>query len=314
MKYFLVLLCLSLLTLTTFAQNRVSGSIKKGIYFSSDSYNTNSVNDTLHYMDGEGILYTSSTGGYVNGTNGYGDIGKYQRIDIEHPALITEVIMAFGALEIVGTPNTFNLVFRGLGAQLEPTDIFYTQTFTTEIIDTVGFTSFMLTTPVAVTSEFFVGLEWEESIDDLFGLISDEDGFGAGQLNRVWERWSDGDFYNYMDESSWELDFDLWIGVIFDNTTSVNPEIGNNSFALNQNYPNPFNPSTSISFNLPESGFTTLAVYDLLGREVAQLVSDYKESGYHNITFDASNLSSGVYFYKINSGNFSMIKKMSLLK
>jgi hypothetical protein len=84
---------------------------------------------------------------------------------------------------------------------------------------------------------------------------------------------------------------------------------------LNQNYPNPFNPSTTISFNLPTSMEISLKVYDLLGREVATLINNEQyTAGLNNVTFDASNLASGMYIYELTSANLSITKKMSLIK
>ena len=85
-------------------------------------------------------------------------------------------------------------------------------------------------------------------------------------------------------------------------------------FALHQNYPNPFNPSTQIRFTLQSSDVTRLTVYDLLGREVAVLVNGTMPAGSHSITFDASNLTSGVYIYKLEAGGQVMTKRMTLLK
>ncbi len=85
-------------------------------------------------------------------------------------------------------------------------------------------------------------------------------------------------------------------------------------FALQQNYPNPFNPSTTITYSVPEKSEVSLIVYDAIGRTVTTLVSEVKESGTHNITFNANNLSSGVYFYKLASGKFVSTKKMLLIK
>jgi pectate lyase len=85
-------------------------------------------------------------------------------------------------------------------------------------------------------------------------------------------------------------------------------------FHLNQNYPNPFNPSTKISFVLSKSGFTTLAIYNILGEKVATLLKQELSAGEQFVTFDASRLASGVYFYKLQSGNFSEMKKMVLMK
>jgi hypothetical protein len=85
-------------------------------------------------------------------------------------------------------------------------------------------------------------------------------------------------------------------------------------FVLEQNYPNPFNPSTRISFTIPESGFTTLKVYNVLGNNVATLINRELTTGAHTITFDAKDLPGGVYFYTLKSNNFYETKKMLLLK
>ena len=85
-------------------------------------------------------------------------------------------------------------------------------------------------------------------------------------------------------------------------------------FFLSQNYPNPFNPSTKISFNLEKAGYTTLAIYNILGEKVATPIAARLSVGQHDINFDASNLANGIYFYKLESGDFTSIKKMTLLK
>ncbi len=86
------------------------------------------------------------------------------------------------------------------------------------------------------------------------------------------------------------------------------------TFALSQNYPNPFNPSTEISFAIPKSGFVTLKVYNVLGQEVATLMDGFKTAGNYNVVFNASNLASGVYFYRLSLGTQSISKKMLFLK
>jgi Secretion system C-terminal sorting domain len=85
-------------------------------------------------------------------------------------------------------------------------------------------------------------------------------------------------------------------------------------FALDQNYPNPFNPSTTINFTLANASDVKLAVYNVLGQKVMTLVNSHMNAGQQHIIFDASKLSSGVYFYRLDAGNFSSIKKMMLLK
>lgn len=86
------------------------------------------------------------------------------------------------------------------------------------------------------------------------------------------------------------------------------------NFSLSQNYPNPFNPRTKISWQSPVNSRQVLKVFDVLGNEVAMLVNEEKEAGYHSIDFNASELPSGVYFYQLKSGNFIETKKMMLLR
>jgi photosystem II stability/assembly factor-like uncharacterized protein len=86
------------------------------------------------------------------------------------------------------------------------------------------------------------------------------------------------------------------------------------TMALSQNYPNPFNPGTRIDYQLPATGHVLLKVYDLLGKEVATLVNEVQEAGYRTVQFDASQLTSGLYFYRLTAGQFTAMKKMVLLK
>jgi len=85
-------------------------------------------------------------------------------------------------------------------------------------------------------------------------------------------------------------------------------------FDLDQNYPNPFNPSTTINYTLPENSFITLKVFNVLGIDIETLVNEYKQAGTHSVEFNAGGLPSGLYLYKIESGNFREVRKMILLK
>lgn len=99
------------------------------------------------------------------------------------------------------------------------------------------------------------------------------------------------------------------------NTVSVKDELKPASgFYLSMNYPNPFNPSTSISYSIPEKEFVELKVFDLLGREVASLISGEQQAGRYTVKFDGSNLTSGVYIYRLSAGKYIQSNKMTLMK
>jgi hypothetical protein len=99
------------------------------------------------------------------------------------------------------------------------------------------------------------------------------------------------------------------VGVNNNNTSTI-PEI----YTLNQNYPNPFNPVTQIKYGIPKQGLVTMKIYDVLGREITKLVNEVKTPGSYIVDFDGSNLSSGVYFYKLEVNGFNDVKRMMLIK
>ncbi len=118
---------------------------------------------------------------------------------------------------------------------------------------------------------------------------------------------SDGSFNFYIDECTATLK-------PFSSITAVRSVEPPKGFFLAQNYPNPFNPSAVISYYLPVNSFVTLKVYDVLGREVKTLTNGRETAGSHSIVFNADNLPSGVYFYRLQAGNYTATKKLMLLK
>ncbi len=127
-------------------------------------------------------------------------------------------------------------------------------------------------------------------------------------------------FYSYSDKNEKPGTYLYRLKQIdFDGTFSYSNEIevevtGPKDFALYQNYPNPFNPSTTIKFALPVKTNLSLSVYNTLGEKIAEIFNGELEEGYHEMMFNASGLSSGIYFYKIESKNFNSTKKLMLLK
>jgi hypothetical protein len=122
---------------------------------------------------------------------------------------------------------------------------------------------------------------------------------------------------------TWPVPPDVTINNIFSidsNITVGSVGISQNSveipteYSMSQNYPNPFNPVTNINFSIPKAGFVNIVIYDVLGKEVQNLVNENLSAGNYKVDFNAANLPSGVYFYRINSKEFSVIKRMTLLK
>lgn len=85
-------------------------------------------------------------------------------------------------------------------------------------------------------------------------------------------------------------------------------------FSLEQNYPNPFNPSTQIKYSIPADGYVSLKIFNLLGKEIAEIVNGFRKAGEHQVSFDASELPSGIYLYRLETNNRAMVKKMMVIK
>ncbi|MEO8664828.1 MAG: S8/S53 family peptidase [Ignavibacteria bacterium] len=106
------------------------------------------------------------------------------------------------------------------------------------------------------------------------------------------------------------VQFELTLSTGINSNSASIPDV----YSLAQNYPNPFNPATKINFSIPKQGLVSLKIYDVLGKEVMTLVNEQKPAGNYEINFNGANFASGVYFYKLESGEFSNIKRMILLK
>jgi hypothetical protein len=158
------------------------------------------------------------------------------------------------------------------------------------------------------------GFEVQRSTDNVsFNKIGFIEGKGTTAEIQTY-KYTDGDVSNgkYFYRLK-QIDFDG----TFEFSDAINVLVGTpSSFELSQNYPNPFNPTTSIKFQIPQSSIVSLKIYNILGKEVAVLVNEFKEAGNYQINFDAGTkgLTSGVYFYKLNAGNLSSTKKLILLK
>lgn len=140
--------------------------------------------------------------------------------------------------------------------------------------------------------------------------IFDNDDLVVGRKGRIFWTSTNGD-NGWQNATLWGY---TWIG----NTDVISTDVEDNGvpavYSLDQNYPNPFNPTTQIKYSIAKAGNVNIRVYDVLGREVASLVNEFQSNGSHSVRFDASSLSSGVYVYTINAGEFAQSKKMLLIK
>ena len=158
---------------------------------------------------------------------------------------------------------------------------------------------------------YFTYADWpvpiDLSYDDADLMTAGLNGFPLGDLN-----WFPDKYTEWMAQRDAEL---TQINDVLYNGTAVREVAGNpTSFKLSQNYPNPFNPTTVINFTIPKAGNVTLKVYNSLGQEVATLINGFKNASNYKVDFNASNLSSGVYFYTLEANNFKQTKKMVLIK
>ena len=163
-----------------------------------------------------------------------------------------------------------------------------------------------------VTSEFgwqYYGTVTTNSFEDLNESYPVKG--GSGLIHPVQYKVTAVDFHPYESLPSNTV-LTYVSGALLEKTNS--DELKPTEFSLDQNYPNPFNPSTRISYSIKEEGLVTLKVYDILGKEISTLVNENKPKGIYEAEFNASQLPSGMYIYKIQAGNFTDVKKMLLTK
>ncbi len=278
--------------------------------------------DTMFFGDTQNVLANPYGIGYITGTNEYNDIGKYQRFDFKEGDKLVAAKFFFGYKNIVDTPDTLWMVVKTVAENGAPDSMLASAVTTTDQLDTTGMgNAFFLDTPVMVDGPVFIGFEWKQG-DDEFAILADADGEGDGE-NRAWERFEDGDYNDFQTtlnpNFSWGIDVDLWIAAYYKKAVgtgvlTMNSNAAPETYVLSHNYPNPFNPTTRFSVNLQKTSDVRISVFNTLGQEVSVLHDGQLTVGIHNFEFDAKEMASGVYFYRVKGSNISAVKRMILLK
>lgn len=295
--------------------------------------------DSLFYGNSKKIQKNPYGWGFIAGTNGYGDIGKYQRFDVIEEVSVVGASIWMALTKVVNTPDSITVVFKKTATGKQNFDslsggpgvtIASIKTITTKFDTTGKPTTFKLPKSFNVAGgtfspeSIFVGIEWASTANDTFAVFSDDTAQGE-KADRAWEQLTGVSYkyqrFNEPGDFSWAVanlgNLDLWISLLYkQGLSSVRDEQAKipQQFVLEQNYPNPFNPSTNIRFSIVKGASVSLKVYDVLGKEVATLVNEYLEPGTYSSSFSARSLSSGLYFYRLRSGNSIETKKMTLVK
>ena len=288
--------------------------------------NAKTPTDTLmptSFSTGSPTLYSTVEGGYVVGTNGYGDLAKAQLFYVDEPYSIEGCLVWVGVKDIVGTANTTKFVVysaNGTGTattgtvNTAPGTELASVTVSMSDLDTSlslsGAHVFTLTTPVAVTDMYYVGMDFTDTYDDTLGIVSTTNGDALG-TELAWEKWNDGTWYSML--QAWPLDFDLGFFPIVNMSQSIQTSPING--VICNMYPNPAYGVTIIEYQLTQSSSNVeINILDVTGKLVKSFNEGAKDPGKYDVTFNASELQPGNYFYTINAGNGSKFAKKFQVK
>jgi hypothetical protein len=318
-----LMLCVSLLM----AQKNVGNVTPMNpINFSNAKTPTDTLMPTS-FTTGTPVLYSVTPtygGGYVVGTNGYGDLAKAQLFYVDEPYNIEGCLVWVGAKEIAGTPNTTKFVVYAANGTGEAesgtvntapgTELASVTVSMSELDTSLSLANahvFTLTTPVPVTDMYYVGMDFTNTYDDTLGIVSTTDGDALG-TELAWEQWDDGTWYSIL--AAWPLDFDLGFFPIVDMTPDNIQTSPINGVICNI-YPNPAYGVTIIEYQLTQSSSNVeINILDVTGKLVKSFNEGAKDPGKYNVTFNASELQPGNYFYTINAGNGSKFAKKFQVK
>jgi hypothetical protein len=265
---------------------------------------------------------TLSASGWFGGDNRPGqqrNVAVAQSVFIEEPITLESFAFYFTApfdYALNGTGTGHDVLLKlhirdSLGTILQANQVFVGDTFYGGWVTWSNINLDLTDAGKYIFSAYLVGGYDSNMVNSGQGCDQFAGYLGGERYNKYVTNDQEAETWGDWSPHPWDSNF--WLtGTLI--TTSVNdPEILK-EFSLLQNYPNPFNPETIIKYAIGSNQFVTLKVYDVLGNEVATLVNEEIQAGSHTVIFDASNLSSGIYLYKLTSGSFRVTKKMTLLK
>lgn len=322
-KIYLVATILGL-GITSYAQQKISGKIVSKSHTNLSRHFTKTgaenVNDTLSApllanCNVGPFLLNSSNGGYVAGTNGYGDLEKAQRIATNTVGKIHSVLVAFGGKKIVGTADDYNVFLYNVNAangSPSANSIGTSANVSSANIDTTGqFTKFSFATPVNYSGPFFASVVVAGGTrNDTLGIFHTGGNCGDGT---AWEKWDTGQWYALKDPQSWGANTDVvfYIFVEVEKTGNIGLD---NEFLLTKNsvkvYPNPAHDIVTVSYNVSKNAKAQFTIHDLTGRVVLSEELNATYNGLNAKNIRIGHLPAGVYTYTVRTHTESVSGKL----
>ena len=313
----------------SFAQKQVG----KAIPMNPISHSAKTPTDTImpeSFATGSPTIYGVSGGGYIFGTNFYGDLCKAQVFYITDPSQgynIEGVLMWAAVKEVKGTAGNLSITVwncDGNGTASSgavttaPGTVKGTKAFAMDVVDTSlslgNIDALMFDAPISVNVDYAIGIDMSAIGDDTVGVVSTTSG-DAGGTELAWEKWSDGDWYT-MQAAGWDsgnMDVDMAMFPVIDVNAAGVQDFAINGVIMNI-FPNPVSEVATIEYELTKASNNVIVrIHDNSGRIVKEFAQGAQNAGKQSITFNVNDLSSGNYFYSINAGNgMKLAKKFSV--
>ncbi|MFO8087874.1 MAG: T9SS type A sorting domain-containing protein [Bacteroidales bacterium] len=295
--------------------NELNGKVIKEMNFDSKT-----PTDTLvPYGIANGtLLLAPSNGGYIAGTNDYGDFAKAQQFPVSNGYNLEGFLIYVGAKEIVsGADDVTGIVYAmdgsgtsTAGTVAGPGTVLDQVTLNMDTdVDTTGLTPVVLNAPIPMWNDYALALDFA-NIDDTLGIIHSDDQDPQANTEFAWEQWSDGAWHTMME--AWGFQIDLAFFPVIDNsTTDINEHDFVNGIRM-ETYPNPAVDVVNLDYQIQSAANVTVQVLDMSGKIVKTEELGQKEAGQYKATFSVNNLDAGMYFYMLEADGKRLAKRMMI--